>query len=59
VIYRIYFTVIVTEIILCVIRNAFDLAHDGVLFHIISIVAFLLLVSAVIYVYWFIWTIGR
>ena len=58
-IYRIYFTVLITEIILCIIQKACDLDNDSILFHIILITAFILLVMSVGYVYWFIWTVGR
>ena len=58
-VYRIYFTVLITEIILCIIKRACDLDNDSTLFHIISVVAFILFIASIGYLYWFIWTVGR
>lgn len=58
-IYRIYFTVLLAEIILYFTAVALEVKEDCVFAHIISVIAFALFVTALIFAFHFIWTIGR
>ena len=58
-IYRIYFTVLLTEIILLFFGKIYGMKEDSIFVHIVSIIAFLIIVSAIVFAFWFIWTVGR